>query len=343
MIERPGMRWGLRMLSILWLAGCPRAPPLVAIPTNCILDGGPEPLNPRYSVGYPVDAGARNPANDCQACAPEANSSGWTNLDTGTPCGGDAGAMFCDSSQHCIASCVIGGVLYSPGPDPQDHCQLCIPSVSGTDWTPALCQPGSGTVCAGGSCQPGCLIDGGFVSPGAPSQGSVCVICDPDAGTTSWSWSPIGAACNGTSYCFGGNCIAGCFIGGLVYLPGQADTVGTCRACQPDAGTTTDWTRVPDGTPCKDGGTCQDGGCCSAVGGPCTSGADCCNPSLSCDAGACGCMALGDGPCFKDVECCSPATAYCDGTGCLSKIGAGKPCTTDHQCINGSCIDGGCT
>jgi hypothetical protein len=333
---------GPSILAVLLLAGCPRAQ-IVAIPTACTFDGGPEPLNPNHQLSYQVAAGARNPANDCQGCVPQTNPSDWTVLDPGTPCGDDGG-MFCDPAQRCTASCFIRGVLFNPGADPKDGCQLCIPNLSATEWTPRLCQPGTDSVCVGGNCEPGCLIDGGFVSPGDSNPGNACLACLPDASTAAWSPRPAGTPCEDASHCLGGYCIPGCFIDGAVYQSGQSDVADVCKACLPDGGSLTDWSVVPDGTPCNDGGVCEGDRCCSPLKSPCGTSADCCNSMLPCIQGACTCAQPGVcGECTGSQDCC---WGYCldlsSGCGktCVTNA-IGQPCAADKECASGSCSDAG--
>ncbi|WP_301340475.1 hypothetical protein [Corallococcus exercitus] len=80
-----------------------------------------------------VSAGAVNPANACEQCAPETSSTAWTPFADGTACG--AGQVC--SAGACSPKCIINGTLYAEGtPSPLNACEVCTPATSTTTWSP---------------------------------------------------------------------------------------------------------------------------------------------------------------------------------------------------------------
>jgi hypothetical protein len=287
-------------------------------------------------------AGATNPANQCQACAPDVSAVAWTNKSAGTTCNdgnactkGDvcnagtcAGAAYsCDDGLACTAdscngdgtcnhaiasgSCAIGGACYTDGAsNPADSCQIC-DSGNATNWS----NKADGTTCNDSSaCTP---VDGGADDGG---------ISEADGGATCPSHTCIAGACTG------------------VCAPGQKECAGLVpRTC--DA--TGHWQEQPS---CDDGNactvdSCSSGGCfhtSSPVGTSCGDG-DACNGAETCD-GAGQCQAGTAVVCTPSDAChvagvCDPATGLCsnpasaDGTACDD----GNACTKTDVCTTGVC------
>jgi hypothetical protein len=269
----------LRRLGLLavagWLAGCSPSPsPDGGLPdagclgcgfTGCAIDG------------LLYDAGALNPAAVCQACAPLASPTGWTNVLDGTLC--DAGSV-CASGQ-CLPGCFIDG-FYVPADagDADDSCELCDPAQSLSSWTivgadGTPCTGDGGDFCLQGQCVAECEISpdggaggdgGGFFLAGALAPGSTCQSCQPAVDAFGWSPLPDATACqqDGGTLCSEGACVAGCNEGNGVVVPaGEANAQNGCFGCQPSISSLGD-TQLPDGTPCATGGTVCQGGACIA-------------------------------------------------------------------------------
>jgi hypothetical protein len=122
-----------------------------------------------------------NPSNPCEYCDPSSPSA-WTVYpdrqlfvcpDNGQCCSGRccAGGEVCQAG-ICTATpattCTIGSDVYQHlEPNPLNECEICVPLVSPTGWTPAgqntPCGTTAGRVCCSGQCcQPnqGCTANG---------------------------------------------------------------------------------------------------------------------------------------------------------------------------------------
>ncbi|WP_223634185.1 hypothetical protein [Corallococcus sp. EGB] len=83
--------------------------------------------------GEQFAAGAVNPANACEQCAPTTSASAWTPLADGTACGT---GQVC-AAGACSPKCFINGTLYDEGtPNPTSPCEVCTPATSTTAWSP---------------------------------------------------------------------------------------------------------------------------------------------------------------------------------------------------------------
>lgn len=83
--------------------------------------------------GQRFAAGALNPANACEQCAPETSASTWVPLSDGAACGT---GQVC-SAGACSPKCFINGTLYAEGtPNPTNACEVCTPATSTTTWSP---------------------------------------------------------------------------------------------------------------------------------------------------------------------------------------------------------------
>jgi serine/threonine protein kinase len=280
-------------------------------------------------------AGALDPANACQVCAPETNATGWSHLTAGTSCGT---GKVCDEGE-CGAACFIGGVLHDTNAaNPTNPCQTCQPNESTTEWTNAAdgTSCGNGQTCVNASCGTQCVINGQVYASGAENPANACQRCQPGTSTTSWTTNhpaDLGESC--------GSC------GGKV----QCD--GTCSVETP----------ASFGLSCNScGGTFQCNGACSTKE-PTTLGESCnscggimqCNgtcsttepPNLNQSCGSCGGTVQCDGSCSFPtpgnfgMKCNScGGTVKCDGSCSTSQpanFGAAcNSCGGTVQC-DGSC------
>ncbi len=214
---------------------------------------------------------AANPGNACQSCQPTVSTTGWTDANGVNPsCNADA---VCNGG-GCQEGCFINGVYY-PGADtdggpadaaaaeePSNPCQSCQPDVSNSGWTNVADGTGCGNsqICAGGQCGTQCDI-GGIVYPVATiNQNNTCESCQPAESTSQWSNLADGAGCATGEVCASGNCVAECFIGGMLDTSGTLSPGNPCQSCQPGA-SVGGWTNVVDGTGCGAGDVCTQGNC----------------------------------------------------------------------------------
>jgi hypothetical protein len=315
--------------------------------------------------GEVLETDTVDPKNPCQSCQPFTAPASWTSLVDGAACASGAVCL----RGTCQTACAIGGQLQAPGAiDATNPCLSCQPDKSTVSWWPisgAAGACGGTSVCDRGACRPGCFIDGGFAAPGS-NPTNACLLCDPAVSTGSWTPALDGTPCQGSSYCSGGTCRPGCFIGGAFYLPGQADPNDGCKACRLDSCRTDDWSVVPNGSACQRNGFCQGDQCilppfstCLPAGATCIDGgAPCCSDSDGglyggCgDAGVCGCLPLnvffnlpyGGGCHAPEPACCSTVCAKdtADFITFCSCLDAGSLCSADVQCCDGCCTGGSC-
>ncbi len=200
--------------------------------------------------GTEYASGTVNPANSCQSCQPSTSSTAWSNVADGTSC---RTGHVC-SAGSCVSDCYINGTIYTSGTaNPSNPCQTCQPHDSTTAWTNADGTACGGTyeVCSGGSCLPGCVINGRDFAQGAADPGDACHVCTPAQSQTAWTLLPDGTSCGTNKVCNAGAC---------------CNSTGIC------------------GTACCNGGqTCSDpatGTCCWGWQTDC--GSACCNPGQTC-------------------------------------------------------------
>jgi hypothetical protein len=257
---------------------------------------------------------AVNPGNPCQSCQPGASTTGWTNNSAanGTSCGsGDV----C-SSGTCVAGCFISQSVYSPGTaNPGDPCQSCQPGTSTTMWTNSAngTACGSGEICNGATCAPGCFVDGTVYAPNVANPGNPCQTCQPGTSTVAFSNIANGTSCGSGQVCNAGSCGMGCNIGGTVYATGAANPGNACQTCEPGTSTTM-WTDSANGTVCGSGEVCN---------------------AVSCIAG-----------CYIANAYYAPGTPY-TGNACLScqpgtSTSAWSNVTNGTSCSGGACCSGTC-
>ncbi len=137
--------------------------------------------------GLVVLAGATNPDNACQACAPAEALSSWSPAPGSAGCDGgipDAGPLD-------AGTCLIDGFTFGAGELLSGNaCQSCQPSLSATspsplpDGTPC---DGGGNVCVGAACVPGCYIDGASIAPHRFQSSSQDACCNPDFSVGEWT------------------------------------------------------------------------------------------------------------------------------------------------------------
>ncbi len=184
--------------------------------------------------------------------------------------------------------------------------QTC--GTDGTWGTPTACVmqtcvlTGTTAKCTG-SCS-----EGTFACTGAQLQK-----CD-DTGTLQNDGAPCAGstpACSVTSPTMGG-CVAGCTIGGSVYVDGTVNPNNKCQVCTASTSTTA-WSNVADNTSCGNGQVCGGGECgtqCIIGGTVVTSGGQ--NPANACQS-------------------CQPG----ESTTVWTDLTSGTPCATGEVC-NGS-------
>lgn len=212
-----------------------------------------------YIGGAFAAAGAADPNNPCRACDPAASTSAYSAVAGGTPCGT---GKVCQAGTCKDACFISGAVRAADSANPNNPCQTCQPGVSTTAWT-ALADGsacGSGKICAGGTCQGECFVNGTLYSSGAVDPANPCHLCLPGTTTTAWSSAADGTACGPGQVCGAGQCQASCFINGAVVAAGAADPNNLCQTCQP-AISTTAYTPSTSGTACAAGKVCSNGVC----------------------------------------------------------------------------------
>jgi hypothetical protein len=305
--------------------------------------------------GVFYDPGARNPANECQACRPDVDAFAWTNLgasttcsDDGNPCTRDvcsattascthparadgvgcgAGRICVQSSKTCVAGCFIQGTFRTPDErDPNNECQSCQPQVSTSAWTPL---PSSASCSGDGRwCTVGDHCDGSGQCVGGPPRDCSSASSDCTTGRCNESTDHCdavpkaqGTACTtslgGPGVCDAqGGCFDGCEISGALYATGSHPGSNLCRSCDPGRDRHA-WSNETAGTSCQDGSNCTVGDTCDGAGA-CLQGA----PR--------DCSAYDNGPCI--VGTCYETQPYCrsayepSGTFCTTVIGSPGVC-----------------
>ncbi|MGH7436613.1 MAG: protease pro-enzyme activation domain-containing protein [Polyangiaceae bacterium] len=318
--------------------------------------------------GKPYAAGAANPSNACQTCAPATSVASFTTtLADGTSCGT---GKLC-SGGTCVAGCIIGGTFHGSGsPNPGNACQACAPSTSTSAWSSVTdgtaCNDGvsctqsdhcTGGVCGGatyactpGACQAtstcngtgGCATTPKAAGTACTSDGNPCTTdaCDAIGACTHASLTD-GTPCGSGVFCSGGACLAGCVIGGTFYGSGVPDPGSACQVCAPSASTSA-WASVADGTTCNDGVACTQndqctGGVCGGTAYACAPGV--CQATSTCN-GAGGCATTpkaAGGACTSDGNPCT--IDACDVAGACTHT----PVTDGTPCSGGTCVSAVCT
>ena len=137
--------------------------------------------------GLVILAGAANPANACQICAPAEALGSWS-IDPGNH-GCDGGVP--DAGSADAGTCIIGSVVLGAGElIPGNACGFCQPSLNASGPTPlpdgTPCDAG-GNVCIGAACMPGCYLDGALVAPHRFQSGTQDACCNPDLDVGAWT------------------------------------------------------------------------------------------------------------------------------------------------------------
>ncbi|HUB08809.1 MAG TPA: hypothetical protein VMB50_17510 [Myxococcales bacterium] len=164
-----------------------------------------------------------------------------------------------------------------------------------------------------------CLILGRSYDAGAFDPSDGCHECEPAASASGWTNLAIGTGCGDGGLCDStGDCVAGCYVGGVFALDGALDPEDPCQRCDAAASTQA-WMTVAVGTACGPGSFCTDAGCedgCRLDGGT----------ACGCLSGFETCAGAAVDTCTDDLNCGACATACGAGSGCF-----GGSCTTPAQ------------
>jgi formylglycine-generating enzyme required for sulfatase activity len=152
---------------------------------------------------------------------------------------------------------------------------------------PAGTTPPPSPICDGGSCVPGCVIDGLFYASGA-TTGDGCQICQPETNLTAWTNVSGAGSCRAGDVCNAGSCSPGCSVDGTFYPSGATANNG-CEICQPGTSTTalvdvTGAARCPQGEVCSAGSCtpgCSIGGVFYGSGDVAVDDCEMCEPTTS--------------------------------------------------------------
>lgn len=215
--------------------------------------------------GSRFDAGALNPFNECQDCAPPTAPLAWSNVPDGQHCQTAAVCL----TGNCSAGCFIdGGYEVPDAGNANQPCEVCTPESTVDNWStrPDGFDCAAGQICAGGTCQADCYINGSVVSPSAVDPSDPCEACAPTGagGTHAWSALPdaLNSACPTSKVCHGGSCVTGCFLDGQYRAPGSTNPANPCEVCNP-ATSTSAWSAGNEGSGCASAQVCHSGACSS--------------------------------------------------------------------------------
>lgn len=142
------------------------------------------------------DHAETGPAEAGPTCGTEQTACGSTCVDLQTDeshCGTCERA--CTTGQECSSGACVdvcqldGGTVASGAVDPSNACQTCDPSKARDAWTAlddgTTC--GTGKICAGGTCEGKCLIEGTLYDDSAANPSNRCESCQPTVSTTAWT------------------------------------------------------------------------------------------------------------------------------------------------------------
>jgi hypothetical protein len=326
-------------------------------------------------------AGALNPQNACETCAPLSNPLAWSR--TADTCQ-IAGACFargavdprnpcqtCDPARNPLGwsttpdTCTIGGVCYAAGQaNPAAPCQICAPATSTTSWTQA-----SNT----------CNINGTCYAAGVAQPGQPCFVCDPSRSATGWSTAAVGTACddgnacspasscNGAGVCLGDTrCDDGlacttdtctptgcdnsqvadgtCYIRGVCYPANFQQPSNQCQACLPGPtqASRTAWSPKPASATCNDGNACTLDDRCNGAGSCAPGAPKNCSDGLTCTTDSCN---TATGACSSSLaagSCLIGGSCHADGATWATNVC--YKCATESSANNWSFNDGaGCS
>jgi formylglycine-generating enzyme len=189
-----------------------------------------------------------------------------------------------------------------------------------------------------------CAIEGGMYAAGTAKAGDGCQSCQPGVTATGWSPAADGTKCGSNGVCRAGTCVSGCEIGGVYYLPDQANPANACEVCRP-ALSRSSWSGCTAGHVC-DGATCI-AGCLigSKVFAPDAANAEgacqSCQPSLSTSAWSAttgnACRGTTGGTCAAGT-CVMPPSCEPGGPGMNTCPGGNgtESCCTSHEVVGGT-------
>ena len=321
-------------------------------------------------------AGAANPQNPCQVCAPTNATATWSARPDDAGCSADGSG--CTKDDRCQSGTCVAGTTVTC--DDQDACTADVCTSTGP--TSYSCK-NEGTTQS-------CTIDGKCVASGSTNPQNACQTCDPAKSTTAWSVRPEAAPCDADGSgctvgdsCNAGTCKAGaapicgdalacttdscqstgvssyvcknalnggCLIDGVCFASGAPQPGNPCRFCAPQSPSV--WTSVTFGVSCGDGptacsgeDTCDGGGSCQTnhkpFGAACGDVDGACVKADACD-GQGGCTDNGFRPdttsCNADSSGCTQNDA-CQGGQCLA--GSAASCSDGLACTTDTCVSSG--
>ena len=289
--------------------------------------------------GSCYSAGAINPANLCQVCAPATSTTAWSPGNAGTVCRAAAGACdvagkctglsgdcpadsFAPSTTVCRASAGVCDVA-----ETCSGASIACPADAFASAT-KVCRASTGACdvaekCTGESAS--CPTDGFVLDGTLCSDGNACTASDQCTGGlcagTTYSCNDNLActtdSCDGSGGCTHTPTAKNCFIGGACYASGATDPSNSCQVCKPGT-TQIDWSD-------NSGASCSDDAC--LTGKTCSS------------SGKCG---GGKAVTCKALDQCHVAGTCDSKTGCSNPVGnlgmACKDQATDPCCKAGLCI-----
>jgi hypothetical protein len=298
-------------------------------------------------AGACVAEGTVNPANECEQCVGATNAKGWSPKASGTACND---GVLCTKDDVCNGAGVCGGTAYTCPPpsacragvctgsgcdtsllpnfceikgacipagtqNPANQCQVCLPSISTSDWSAKA---------AGTSCNDG----------NACTKGDVCTegVCGGTVYSCEDGMTCTSDSCNGDGTCNHTIATGSCAINGACYADKAVNPSNSCQVC--NAATPETWANKTDGTSCSNNCS-HDGGV--ADGGMSTLDGGCGGSGTICIAGQC------SGECIPgQAQCSGLVPQVCDLTGHWqnqSSCDDGNACTTD-SCSVGICSHG---
>ncbi len=254
------------------------------------------------------------------------------------------------------ASCIIGGAVVPAGSvDPNDPCQSCDPSVSGTSYSPATglaCDDGSACtendVCTAGVCGGTTLScdDGNSCTTDSCDTTTGCV----NAAVADSTPCDDGLFCTENEVCTAGACGGGTPLD-CSGSPGECFEAGVCNeaADQCDLPTPSPAGDACGGAVCQTAGTCDGAGTCQGA-----APVDCSNLDTECTfgqcnatTGACEAVNVTNGTACDDGDACTN-NDVCGGGVCGGSAVAcddGNPCTVEScdpvlGCVSVPAADG---
>ncbi len=301
-------------------------------------------------------AGAENPENPCQQCAP-ANKTQWTHKADTTPC---EDGLFCTVGDACQSGTCQSGLPRDCSAF-ADDCNTAACSEGGgacvrtpkTDLTPCT---GDGNNCTLDRCESGVCLH-----PALPNDCGPRVCGTSPNGCHDCGTCPDGFGCGTdgqcTNLCAGVNCpeCQACQGGACVPANEGAACTADANECTQDqcvAGTcshpaVSNGTLCNDGTACTRSDTCQGGACTGADPVVCTA-KDVCHVAGSCDpaTGTCSDPAKPDAsPCTDDgnactIDACTAGVCTHGSVATGMACDDGDKCTQTDGCVAGQCVGG---